>query len=185
MFGYIVSEEEVPNIKNYDVQSFDMLCHTVLNISIVKNNKILYVNDIEKNATKKGHITVLRWFKNSGYGFSDRIYDYACTYGSIKVLNWIEKNLNVNIWPYAISNASKNGHVHIFEYLKKHRLLKYNYFVIVIASKEKYYQILKWFVDINVKIILLYSNRKTKTIKFLKSIRYKTKNKYLKGYNKN
>ena len=185
MFGYIISSERRPNIKNYDIQSFNNLYLTNLNIIIVKNNKILYVNNIIQNATKRNHILVLNWYKKSGYIFDDSIYDYACLYGSIKVLNWVKKYLKVNISPYTISKASKNGHIHVFDWLKKNSKLKYNSFSIIIASKEKYYQILNWFIDINVKLVVLYSNLKLKTKKFLKFIKYKISYRYLKGYNKN
>ena len=56
MLGYIISDKENINVKEHEIQSFDILNKTDLNIFVVENNKILYKNNIIRNASYCGHI---------------------------------------------------------------------------------------------------------------------------------
>ena len=95
---------------------------------MVKNNKVLYKNNIIKTACFYGHVQVLEWLKNSGYEFKYNKYaiNEACYNEHIKILEWFIKNHNVK-------------------------------------------KVIKW----------------SKPLKFLITIKFKTKNNYIKGYNKN
>ena len=57
MLSYIISETSRINVENYEIQSFNILLHkTNLNIFVIKNNKVLYKNNIINNACRYGHI---------------------------------------------------------------------------------------------------------------------------------
>ncbi len=128
MLGYIISNKEKINVKEHEIQSFDILHKTDLNIFVIENNKVLYYNNIINNACYNGHIKVLEWFKNSGYKFK-------YTKGQIY---WVSLFRNLQILKFYCNNIN----------IKK---------------------LIKW-LD---KII------------FIKTIKFKTRNKYLKGYQKN
>ena len=64
MLGYIISENENINVETHEIKSFDILHKTDLNIFVVKNNKVLFKNNIVNNASNFGVVEVLEWFKN-------------------------------------------------------------------------------------------------------------------------
>jgi trans-aconitate methyltransferase len=157
MLGYIISDKDEINVENHEIQSFDILHKTNLNIFVVENNKVLYKkNNIIYYACINGHIQVLEWFKNSGYEFK------------------------YNGW--AIYHASVNGHVQVLEWFKNSGYeFKYDMWAIYHASVNGHVQVLEWVKNYNVKKVIKWS----KPLKFLKTIKFKTHNKYLKGYKKN
>jgi hypothetical protein len=155
MLGYIISDKETINVKKHKIQSFDILHKTDLNIFMVENNKVLYKNNIIRNACHNGHIQILEWFKNSGYEFK---YDEC-----------------------AIDWASYKGHIQILEWFKNSGYeFKYDSWAIIWASENGHIIILDWFKNRNVKKVIKWSKHK-----FNKTIKFKTKNNYIKGYNKN
>lgn len=162
MLGYIISEKSHINIKTNKVHSFDVLHKTDLNIFVVKNETLLYKNGIIFNATYYKHIKVLEWFKKSG-----------------NILK-IDKNI--------ICIASKFGYVKILEWFKKNNLkLKFHRNVIV---ETKSIKILKFWCEHKIKnVILCIKNsfvlKRIVNKIFIKTIKFKTKHNYLKGYNKN
>ena len=128
MLGYIISDKNEINVKNYEIQSFDILHKTDLNIFVIENNNVLYVNNIIIHASAYGHVQVLEWFKNSGYKFKYKRYAIYCAfrYREVKVLKFYSNNINI-------------------------------------------------------KKLIIWRNKKI----FIKTIKFKTNNKYLKGYQKN
>ena len=162
MLGYIISEKSRIKIKTHKIHSFDVLCKTNLNIFVVRNKKLLYKNGIIFNATFYNHIEVLEWFKKSG-----------------NILK-IDKNI--------ICIASKFGYIKILEWFEKNNLtLKFHRNAIIDTKSIK---ILKFWCKNNIKNVIL-CIKKSFVLKrivnkiFIKTIRFKTKNNYLKGYNKN
>ena len=128
MLGYIISDKEEINVEEHEIKSFDILHKTDLNIFVIKNNKVLYKNNIIVWASCCGHNKVLEWFKNSGYEF------------------------------------------------------KYNKYAIINAFFNEYVELLKCYsYNINIKKLIKWS----KKIMFIKTIKFKIHNKYLKGYQKN
>jgi hypothetical protein len=97
MLGYIISDKKYINVFEHKIKSFDILYeepyyNNKLNIYVIENNKILYINNIIHNAVLLNHIEVLEWLINSKFDF--RFYYiliYASEYGKFKILNWIEK----------------------------------------------------------------------------------------------
>jgi hypothetical protein len=59
MLGYIISDKNEINVDKYEIQSFDILHKTDLNIFVIENNKVLYKNNIIYCASKNCHIQVL------------------------------------------------------------------------------------------------------------------------------
>ena len=121
--------------------------------------KLKYGKFNENEMTKasfNGDIKFLEWFKNSGYEFK------------------------YNEW--AINKASKNGHIQVLEWFKNSGYkFKYNTEGIYHASRSGHFQVLEWFKNYyNIKKIIKISDSV-----YNKTIKYKTKNNYIKGYNKN
>jgi hypothetical protein len=94
MLGYIISDKDVINVKNYEIKPFNILKYTYLNIFVIENNKVLYKNDIVYYACKYGHIQVLKWFKNSGYRlkYGEEEISNASKYGYVQVLEWFKNS---------------------------------------------------------------------------------------------
>ena len=153
MLGYIISDKDEINVKEYEIQPFNILHNTDLNIFVVENNKVLYKNNIINYAFYYGHIQVLEWFINSGYNFK------------------YSKN--------PITSASYNGKIQVLEWFKNSGF-KFKYYKC--AFETRFIKILKFLgYHINIKKLIKWSNK----IIFIKTIKFKTNHKYLKGYQKN
>ena len=179
MLGYIISHKYEINVKEHKIISFDILHKTNLNIFVVDNNRVLYINNIVYDASKHGHVKVLEWYKNSGY--------------------------NVMCDKDFIDTASWKGNVEILEWFKNSGYeFKYSKNSFIWASLYENIEILKWFKNNNYKfkydnnifmtknIKIIYFLKETihlkKIIKYcypIKSMKFKTKNNYIKGYNEN
>ena len=185
MLGYIISDKEEINVKNYKIKSFDILHRTDLNIFVIENNKVLYKNYIINSACIYSHIKVLEWFKNSGYEFKydQSAINYASVNGHIQVLEWFKNSgyeFKYNEW--AINLASQYGHIKVLEWFKNS---DYDFKYSRDAFKSNFINFIKIFKFysniINIKKLIKWSNK----IFFIKTIKFKTHNKYLKGYQKN
>ena len=112
MLGYIISDKSEINVEKYKIQSFDILHKTDLNIFVVMNNKVLYKNNIIRDASAFGNIQVLEWFKNSGYEFKydKNAINYASYNGHVQVLEWFKNSdYEFKYTVHAINKASYNG----------------------------------------------------------------------------
>jgi hypothetical protein len=215
MLGYIISDKHEINVENYEIKSFDILHKTDLNIFVIKNNKVLYINNIINNACKHGNIQVLEWFKNSGYEFKydENAIDCASQNGNVEVLEWFKNSgYEFKYDKNATNFASYNGRVEVLEWFKNSGYeLKYDEHAIGCACFNGQIKILEWFKNsgyvlkynkcawfslysfVNNQILKFYSYRVNikklikwaKKIIFIKTIKFKTNNKYLKGYQKN
>ena len=76
-----------------------------------------------------------------------------------------------------------NGHVQVLEWFKNSGYeFKYSKDAIYLAYKNKKIKILKFFSNyINIKKVINFSNSNI----FITTVKFKTKTKYLKGYQKN
>jgi hypothetical protein len=201
MLGYIISDKDEINVKNSEIKSFDILHKTNLNIFVIQNNKILYKNDIIQNASRYNHIDVLEWFKNSGYDFKNYsgyssiyfkvisrypfIQNYnaiveACNHNHIQILEWFKNSgYEFKYDERSINNASHLGHLQVLEWFKNsgYKLKYYKY-----SYETKFIKILKFYsYHLNIKKLIKWSKLNI----FIKTIKFKTNNKYLKGYQKN
>ena len=153
MLSYIISDKNKISVEEHEIKSFDILHKTDLNIFVIENNKVLYINDIIIYASAYGHDKVLEWFKNSDYEFkyNERAINWASRFGYIQVLEWF------------------NNSGYKFKYDKY-------------AFKTKNIKILKFYSNhLNIKKLIKWS----KKIIFIKTNKFKTYNKYIKGYQKN
>ena len=185
---------------------------TDLNIIVIKNNKILYINNILQNACRYNHIEVLEWLLKHNIG--SRVYNilfHAATYGNIKILNWFE-NKNYHIYDQIIIDVIKTAafhkHVNVFEWFKNSIYnFKYDKSLFLRVVNNKCNDILEWLKKNNYAIKYYMSDlidiRDIKIFKFfcdnvnIKKIikrkislnhaflKFKIKNNYIKGYNKN
>jgi hypothetical protein len=186
MLGYIISDKYEINVKENEIFSFDILHKTDLNIFVIENNELLYLNNIILNASSNGHIQVLEWFKNSGYEFKygKEAINRASYYGHIQVLEWFKNSgYEFNYDKNAFIYASLNGHIQVLEWFKNYGYkFKYDKWAINEASCNGHIQVLKFYsYHINVKKLIIWRTPKI----FIKTIKFKTNNKYLKGYQKN
>jgi hypothetical protein len=182
MLSYIITNKEfIINVEKYEKFSFNILHKTDLNIFVIENNKVLYKNDIINWASSYGHVKVLEWFKNSGYEFKyDKLaINYASEKGHIHVLEWFKNSgykFKYNKW--AIYYTSRNGHIQVLEWFKNSGY-KFKYGKYVFSTK--FIKVLKFYsINFNIKKLIKWSNNI-----FIKTIKFKTNNKYLKGYQKN
>ena len=182
MFGYIISDKDEINVKNYKIQPFDNLKYTYLNIFVIKNNEVLYKNNIIYNACLYGHVQVLEWFKNSGYEFKydELAINYVSHCGFINVLEWFKNSgYEFKYDTHAIDWASRNGYIKVLEWFKNSG---YKFKYGKMAFKTNFIKILKFYCNnINIKKLIKWS----KKISFIKTLKFKTHHKYLKGYQKN
>ena len=113
------------------------------------------INIIEKydkiinNASSNGNISILEWFKNSGFEFKYDEYaiNNASENGHIHILEWFKNSgFEFKYDEWAINYASKNGHIHILEWFKNSEFeFKYTEYAINYASKNGHIHILEWF----------------------------------------
>jgi hypothetical protein len=242
MLGYIISDKQKINVEEYEIQSFDILHKTDLNIFVIENNNVVYKNNIvnivdgssfhghiqvlewfKKSgyefkydewaifyASEKGHVQVLEWFKNSGYEFkyNKNAINSASKYGHIQVLEWFKNSdYEFKYNEEAINCASDKGHIKVLEWFKNSGYeFKYTKNAFKYASRRGHIQVLEWFKNNNykfkynkialktkfIKILKFYSKNinikkiiKWSSIIFIKTIKFKTHHKYLKGYQKN
>jgi hypothetical protein len=185
MSGYIISDKNEINVKNYKIISFDILHKTDLNIFVIVNNRVLYKNSIIFNASGHGHVKVLEWFRNSGYVFkyNEWSINYASENGNVQVLEWFKNSgYEFKYDEYAINYAFANGHIQVLEwFINSGYKFKYNKQGIYRAYEHKKINILKFFSkNFNIKKLIKWSSNI-----FIKTIKFKTHNKYFKGYQKN
>ena len=181
MLDYIIFDKNEINIEEHEIFSFDILRKTDLNIFVIKNNRVLYKNNIINNASQHGHIQVLEWFKNSCYEFkyNESTINFASINGHVLVLEWFKNSgyeFKYNEW--AINYAFLNGHIQVLEWFKnsnyKFKYTKWGIINNTLPTRD--IKILKFYSNINIKKLIKWS----KTSYFIK-----TNNKYLKGYQKN
>ena len=89
--------------------------------------------------------------------------------------------MNLNIINWAIIRASENGHIQVLEWFKKSGY-EFKYDVCAIKWSSRYVNVLKFYSNkINIKKLIKWSKSKI----FIRTIKFKTHHKYLKGYQKN
>src|SRR6478735_6456241 len=104
------------------------------------------------NASKKGQIELLQWWKDSGKRceYNDFAMDYASLNGHVHILQWwIESGLECKYSVFAMDWASQNGHVHILQWWwdKRDFELKYSNVAIDHASENGHVEVLEWWED--------------------------------------
>ena len=104
----------------------------------------------------------------------------AATNGNLELLNWYEKNsYKSKISTFVLENAYSNGHHKVLEWITKsiYPLSEYN---------RRY---LRCYIPLKILSIFIRKIFIKKVIKWIninaKGIKLKTKNNYIKGYNKN
>jgi hypothetical protein len=146
-----------------------MLSHIISDKNEIKSFDILHKTDL--------NIYVIEDNKTL---YKNNIIIEAYQYGHIQVLEWFKNSgyeFKYDIW--AFNNACQSGQVQILEWFKNSGYeFKYNEQAINFSSLKK---VLEWFKNRNVKKVIKWS----KPLKFLNTIKFKTKNNYIKGYNKN
>ncbi len=182
MLGYIIFEKNKINVKDYKIQSFDVLCKTNLNIFVLKDNKILFKNEIIYNSCFFGYSEILEWFKKSGYNFMYKEHDIttASDKNNIEILKWF-KNSGYE-FRYNNSSAywaSWNGNLQILNWFGNNYRLKYDIYAIQDCLNLNVLNF--WIKNINIKKIIKWNKKNG----HYKTLKFKTKNNYIKGYNKN
>ena len=151
---------------------------------IYENDK----NNIISKACEYGHVKILNWLKNSGYKIKSLPYyiDCASYGGHIHILKWLHNYDIDNIKKYYSANTfnciSKNNRYLVLKWFKTNNY-KFKYYKSAIHLLKNI-KMLKIYIDtIHIKKIIKWSDKKM--IKMIKTIKFKTKNSYIKSYNKN
>jgi hypothetical protein len=106
-------------------------------------------------ASRKGHIHVLQWWKTSGlelrYGL---VMDIASASGQIPVLEWWKNsNLSLDYDRHALRSASYRGEVEVLEWWKRSGLkLVYDKEVLVEATKFNRVEVLEWWKSSGLRV---------------------------------
>ncbi len=146
------------------------------------------------NACMHENIEILEWFKrnNLKIKLSIACFSYPISYGNIEFLEWFKQNNYLKNKKIYIDTSIECGKIECLDWFKSIGFkIKYNYSALIDAynynhifsnSKNNFYLFYAWLKKNNYK----HKNYK-KMIKICrcKYIEFKTKNKYLKGYNKN
>ena len=85
--------------------------------------------DIITISSKHGSISLLEWFKNSGYEFKYTFYaiDWASRNGHLRVLEWFKNSgYEFKYTSDAIDGASSKGHLSVLEWFKNSGYKKLN-----------------------------------------------------------
>ena len=157
----------------------------ILYFSAYKNKYGILDENATLQASRDGDVKFLEWFKNSSYEFKyDKMaINLACYNGHIQVLEWFKNSgYEFKYDEGAIHSASVSGQIQVLEWFKNSGYgVKYNEDVINIAVYNSHVQVLEWFKNYcNIKKIM-----KISISEYHKTIKFKTKNNYIKGYNKN
>ena len=158
MFNSILCRYELFKLGNYEFTMKACKNNKVKKLEWLKNSehKFEYNAGVIYWASLSGHVQVLEWFKHSGYEFK---YNAGA-------INW----------------ASFYGHVQVLEWFKQSGYkFKYDEYAIMDASNNERIQVLKWLVEnIPIKKVVKWSEHE-----YVKTIKFKTKKQYFKGYEKN
>jgi hypothetical protein len=131
--------------------------------------RLEYENEILENASRNKKLKIIKWFKkiNGNLNYSNDVIYYASRKGYVKILKWF-KNLKQK-----------------FKY-DKYAICFYEMHTIVNNSFLKSLKF--WHDNINIKKFVkwsIYYFIKQTNNYAIKHIKFKTKNNYIKGYNKN
>jgi hypothetical protein len=148
---------------------------------------IFTTEDIEQAiqwALCDGHVHILEWFKNKGHIIKhdrDNV-ETASRHGNVKLLKWFKNSgyeFKYDKWAIYYAGVVRNKKV------KLNKIL--NFFVTNIHNKK----VIIWsdsFIHTTYyqrNQIITIKKKMSPSLKFIKTIKYKTKNNYIKGYNKN
>ena len=155
--------------------------------------------EIIKNLAFNNDIFMLEWFYNSKYNFimtKDAIIG-ACQNSHVNVLEWLKSKNFIKNKAYGVLQATIYGNYEILEWYKKNnfKIIYTRYYV----RNSGCIQCLNFWIEIvNIKKIIMWlspvyfdSYLSRDTVKwlnprmFIKTLKFKTKNKYFKGYKKN
>ena len=147
-------------------------------------------------ASSNGNIQVLEWFKNSGYEFkyTKKAINFAASNGYIQVLEWFKNSgYEFKYDEGAINYAFLKGYDTVLEWFKnsgyKFKYTKSAFGIFNLCEligdnmfEARLTKILKFFsYKINIKKVIKWTDK----FIFIKTLKFKTHNKYLKGYQKN
>ncbi|ORZ31662.1 hypothetical protein BCR44DRAFT_110491, partial [Catenaria anguillulae PL171] len=101
-------------------------------------------------ASKHGHITVLNWAKHNALPFpesTEEAIDLAIGQGQLQVLEWWyhESPLPFHYSVWGTRTASKNGHLHVLEWLASSGMeFRFASDAKTIAAKNKHVSVVQW-----------------------------------------
>lgn len=97
-------------------------------------------------AAEGGHLKILKYLREKGFGWDEQVTIHASTHGHLKLLQWaIANRCNVN-WHCQIA-AAKGGHIHILDYIQEvDGSSIYCNFIADEAGKSGHIVVLDWLV---------------------------------------
>ena len=149
---------------------------------IISDKDEINVENYEIKSFDILHKTDLNIFviQNNKVLYKNNIINYASYYGHIQVLEWfINSGYKFKYFKNAITCASYSGQIQVLEWFKNSG---YEFKYYKCAFETMCIKILKFYgYRINIKKLIKWSTLNI----FKKTIKFKTNNKYLKGYQKN
>lgn len=205
---FIISKKLFDTLTIYETKNYKI--YSFLNFKKIKFRRICVINIVDNyfmflhsirfdffmdDACFSNNLSALEWFKKTGYELKYNFYVFtnACMNENIEILKWFKQNNYLKNIKTHTDTAIEYGKIKCLDWFKSIGFkIKYNYSALIdaynynrrvdIFSKNNFYLFYAWLKKNNYK----HKNYK-KIIKICKCkyIEFKTKNKYLKGYNKN
>jgi hypothetical protein len=148
--------------------------------------KIKYDKEAVFCASENGHAQILEWFKNSCHDFKYDEYNIynAIKHNNINIVKWFKKYNYEFKYPINLIFICDNLTIEMFDLLKKYNYhFKYTMFDFNIANHNK--KFIRGIIKFICPKKIVKWNVKNSILKKIKILKFKTRNKYLKGYNKN
>jgi hypothetical protein len=189
-------------IKNNEIVSHNYLSHIDIFIFLAIHNHVEILNWLIKSnysltdddidciliyASVHGNVEILEYIKNTGYIFknTDAYIIYACETGNVNILKFFKKMKykHFDELEAGFDKACINGNVNVLNFLKRNGYpFKSDFYGV---KKSKNLKTYNWYLKNNcVKMIIKIINLDDYD-KYLKTIKFKTINRYFKGYSKN
>jgi hypothetical protein len=166
----------------------------IKNLKLLKKNGYKLDESISRYSFYGGNLKILKWLIHNEYNIDicDDIIVIVIHNNHLHILKWLKKiGYNFNIHKTILEAVLKTRNTEIFNFFKNTFSLFHFYKWFHIGYGIYNFTFIKWFSNINVKKVINFEGKKRYLKinrikkKFLKTIKFKTKNNYMKGYNKN
>lgn len=95
-------------------------------------------------AAANGHLNVVRYLHDSGYGCSDVAMDDAATNGHLEIVKFLHDNRTEGCTTAAMDGAAKNGRLDVIEWLHEHRREGCTDFAMNLAAENNHRHVVQW-----------------------------------------
>lgn len=119
-------------------------CLEMLKWAATRTNNGDFHFDVQRTATKHGHIPVLAWvMPYLGNHSNEHAFRMACFHGQVNVMCWLQKKYPFQLTLGCMASAARGGHLAAVKWLHK-RGCEYSGLATTGAAKEGHLHVLKW-----------------------------------------